>query len=44
MALPDTHDTERELLAKAAANVGATPTPSDDVRALLAKILTALAS
>ena len=44
MQLPETTDDERALLAKLAANAGATTAATDDRRALMVKILTALAS
>lgn len=44
MSQPDTTDTERELLAKAAANTGATVTSADNTRAILAALLNVLTS
>lgn len=42
MQLPDTNDDARALLAKLAANVGATVTANDDAREILATILAAI--
>ena len=44
MQLPDTNDGLLQLLAKLAANAGATTAATDDRRALLVKILNAFAA